>query len=74
MAKSIYIALNELLQDRGMTRYELAKRMGITYPTIDGYFKNRLTRYSKDTILKMCLVLDCEPGDIIRLVDDGKDA
>lgn len=74
MALTIHIALDELLEERNMTRYELAKRMGTTYPTINGYYKNRLARYDRDILLKMCLVLQCEPGDIIRLVDDQEDA
>lgn len=74
MAASIQIVLDELLKEHGMTRYELAKRMGTAYPTIDRYYKNRLLRYDRDILLKMCLVLQCKPGDIIRLVDDQEDA
>lgn len=74
MSATIHIVLDELLKEHGMTRYELAKRIGIAYPTIDRYYKNRLLRYDRDVILKMCLALKCEPGDIIRLVDDQEDA
>ncbi len=72
MPFSIHIVLDELLKKRNMTRYELAKRMGTTYPTIDGYYKDRVTRYNRDIVLGMCIALDCTPGDIIRLVDDGE--
>ena len=63
----ICICLDELLEQRNMTRYALAKATGIQYQTIDKYYKNRVARYDKDLILRMCLALSCDPGDIIRL-------
>jgi len=69
MGAAIEIALTSLLKKRNMTRYELAKRSGVSYPTITGYYKNISKMYSSDTILKICLTLDCTPGDLIRLVE-----
>ena len=74
MALAIQIVLDQMLEKRKMTRYELAKRSNTAYPTLDKYYKNKVIRYDKNILLKICTVLDCEPGDIIRLVDDGKDA
>lgn len=74
MAVSVQIALDKLLKARKMTRYELSKRIGTAYPTLDSYYKNKVTRYDSKMILKICLALQCEPGDIIRLVDDQEDA
>lgn len=65
---SVKIVLDGILKQRGISRYMLAKRTGIAYTTINSYCKNTVSRFDKNTILKICQVLDCEPGDIIKLV------
>ncbi|MCI9116943.1 MAG: helix-turn-helix domain-containing protein [Acutalibacter sp.] len=34
---------------------------------IDHYYKNRVTRYDSDLLLRMCNALDCEIGELIQL-------
>lgn len=64
---TIRISLDTLLAERGITRYELAKRTGIKFQTIDNYYKNRVVRYDSDILLKICKALDCGIADIITL-------
>lgn len=68
MEVSVEIVLDDILKQRGISRYMLAKKTGIAYTTIDSYYKNTVLRYDKNTILKICQALECEPGDIIKLV------
>ena len=68
MEKQIVLVLADVLEREGISRYELAKRTGIQYQIIDKYYKNKATRYDKDTLLKICLALDCEIGDIVKIV------
>lgn len=65
---SIRIRLKELLDARGITRYELSQRTGIQYQIVDNYYKNRVVRYDSALLLKMCIALDCEIGDLIEVV------
>ena len=67
MKKNIRIALDNTLREKGITRYELAKRSTIGYQTVDNYYKNKVVRYDKDILLKICIALDCEISDIIKL-------
>lgn len=67
MKTSIRINLDGLLESRGITRYELAKRTGIQYHIIDNYYKNKVTRYDSDLLLRMCNALDCEISELIQL-------
>ena len=67
--KTIRVRLDELLSKRGMTRYELSKRTGIKFQTIDHYYKNKVVWYDSDVLLRICTALDCAVGDIIRLED-----
>ena len=68
MDKQVVLVLADVLEREGISRYELAKRTGIQYQIIDKYYKNKATRYDKDTLLKICLALDCEVGDIVKIV------
>ena len=69
MEKAIRLTLDEILERENITRYELAKRAKIRYPIIDKYYKNKVVRYDSDIIRRICLALDCTPGDLIRLVE-----
>jgi len=69
---TIRLCLEELLQERQISRYELAKRTGVTYQTIDSYYKNKVTRYDNDVLLKICLALQCEISDVIKIVSAEK--
>ncbi|MBR6524296.1 MAG: helix-turn-helix transcriptional regulator [Clostridia bacterium] len=68
MNYNIKVVLDEMLLSRGKSRYWLSKETGIHYKTIDSYYKNKIKRYEADSILKICLALDCEVGDIIKIV------
>ena len=65
---TVRLCLDELLKERGISRYELAKRTGVTYPTIDSYYKNKVLRYDTEVLLKICLALNCEIGELIRII------
>jgi putative transcriptional regulator len=67
--KIIRIALDEKLAALQITRYELSKRTGIKYQIIDNYYKNRVVRYDGYLLLKICIALDCEVGDILKIVE-----
>ena len=62
----IRICLQELLAERKVSRYELAKRTGIQYQIIDNYFKNKVKRYDSYVLERICIALDCEVGDIVK--------
>lgn len=69
MGIEIRLILADILRQRNMSRYELAKRSDVPYPTIDRYYRNKVVRYDSDIIRRICLALDCTPGDLIRLVE-----
>lgn len=65
---SIRIRLDQTLQRLNITRYELHKRTGIQYQTVDNYYKNKVIRYDSDILLRMCVALDCGIEEIIEVV------
>lgn len=68
MNKTIRIVLDDKLKEKNITRYELSKITAIKYQTIDNYYKNRVVRYDREILLKICLALKCEVGDIIKII------
>ena len=70
----IRLTIDKYLSERGITRYELAKRTDIKFQTIDRYYKNRVVRFDSYILDRICAALDCELCDIIEYVKDDADA
>ena len=59
------INIKELMDKKGITRYELAKRIGVTYPTITNLYNGQGTSIKLDILENLCIELECTPNDII---------
>ena len=70
----IRFALDEVLAEKNISRYMLAKLTHTHYQKIDHYYNNKVSRYDRDLLLRMCTVLECVPGDLIRLEEDSTDS
>lgn len=53
------------MDELGITRYELAQRINVTYPTIDKIYKGESTAIKLETLESICKVLDCSPNEIL---------
>lgn len=66
--------LKQLLEERGRTRYWLAKESGVNYDTLARIEQAELSNRIELRVLdEICRALDCQPGDILVRVDDSKD-
>ena len=63
----IRFALDEVLAEKNISRYMLAKLTQTHYQTIDNYYKNKVKRYDSFVLEKMCAALDCDICGIIEL-------
>lgn len=63
------ISIKDQLNKNNMTRYELAKRIGVTYPTIDNIYKEASTSIKFETLEAICITLNCSLDDIL-IFDD----
>lgn len=59
------INIKDKLKEKGMTRYELANRIDVTYPTIDKIYKGNSTSIRLENLEAICKELDCTPNDIL---------
>ena len=66
----IKITLDKALKNKSISRYELAKRTGIQYQIIDNYYKNKVVRYDRHILNKICNALNCTISDIIAYQAD----
>ena len=62
----VRLKLDKCLSEKGITRYELAKRTGIKFQIVDNYYKNKVVRYDSDLLDRFCRALDCDISDIIE--------
>jgi putative transcriptional regulator len=69
----VRLTIDKCLSERGITRYELAKRTQVKFQTIDRYYKNRVVRYDSYILDRICGALECDLCDILEYVKDGKD-
>lgn len=59
------IQIDQLLQERGKTRYWLAKEVGIAYQNLVNLCDGKTTSIKFELLEKICKALDCEPNDIL---------
>ena len=68
----VRLTIDRYLEARGITRYELAKRIDVKFQTIDRYYKNRVVRYDSYILDRICVALGCTLSDIIEYVKDDE--
>ena len=68
----IRLIVKEYLDNHKITRYELAKRTGISFQVVDKYYKNKVVRYDSYLLEKFCDALDCGIADLIEYKPDSK--
>ena len=69
---AIEIRLDHMLLERKMTLTELADRVGITVPNLSILKTGKAKAVRLSTLDAVCRELNCQPGDIIIRVDDGR--
>ena len=65
------ISIQKKLEEKGISRYELANRIGVTYPTIDKIYKQKSESIKFEILESICRELNCTPNDII-ISDDNQ--
>ena len=63
-----YYKLFDLLNRRGLKKGDLIKMAGISNTTVAKLANNKIVQ--SDIIEKVCLALNCQPGDIMEIIPD----
>ena len=63
-----YQKLFKLMESRGIKKIYLRNQYGLNPKTVNSLVNNRSV--TVDTIMQLCEILDCQPGDIMEYVKD----
>lgn len=69
----IVVNLDVMLARRKMRLKQLAAHIGLTEQALSMLKTNKVKGVRFDTLVKICDVLDCQPGDILEFVRDETD-
>ena len=65
--------LRVLMAKKGIrTMVELEKRSGVSRQVLDRLDKDKSKRLDFDTVIKLCDLFDCEPGDLLYIDKEGE--
>ena len=67
MDHKIRFKIEELLRDRGQSLYWLSRTTGVSYTTLWRFTKDRALGMNFATLEKLCVALECAPGDLMEL-------
>ena len=65
------IDIKDKLKEKGISRYELANRINVTYPTIDKIYKGKSTSIKFENLESICKELNCSLDDILIFEDNS---
>ena len=66
----IILKLDVVMADRHMSLNELAERIGISNVNLSKIKNNKVTAVRFSTLAGICEALKCEPGDILKYVEE----
>ena len=71
----IEVRLRQVLEERGHSRYWLAKESGIDYDTLTRVERAESSNRIELRVLdEICRALECQPGDLLVWVDDTQES
>ncbi len=62
----ISVHLKELIKERGITRYRLAKLADTRFEVVEKWCSGTVERIDSDVLARFCYILDCDISDIIK--------
>ena len=60
----VRLRVMDLIRERGMTRYQVFKQLGMSYQNFKRMVDNETISIHYETIESLCAIFDCEPGEL----------
>lgn len=57
--------IKKVMDEKNITKTQLAKRTGLHHQIIDRYYNNKIERYDKDILARICFILNCSLNEIM---------
>ena len=68
----VIVTLDDILHDRRMSLTELSEKVGITMANLSILKTSKAKAIRFSTLEAICEVLECQPGDILKFVEQGE--
>ena len=68
----VVVTLDDMLAMRGMTLTELSQAVDITMANLSILKTGKAKAVRFSTLAAICVVLECQPGDILSVIREGK--
>lgn len=62
----IKIKLRELMEEKGLTRYQLSRLTNTRFEVINKWYNGNVERIDSDVLARLCFSLGCRVEDIIE--------
>lgn len=69
---AIIVRLDVVLARRKIKARQLAQQIGITEQNVSLLRSGKIKGMRFDTLEKICMALDCQPGDLLEYVPDAQ--
>ena len=63
---NISVHLKELIEEKGITRYRLAKLADTRFEVVEKWCSGTVERIDCDVLARFCYILDCQITDILQ--------
>lgn len=64
--------LSAILGERRIKVSDVTRDTGIARATLDRYYHDRVNSFDRDVLGKLCDYLKVTPGDLLKVVEQGK--
>jgi len=61
----IIFSFDRVMDEKQITRNQLASRAGIRFEVADRFYKGNIERMDIDVLARICFVLDCDISDVV---------
>lgn len=68
----ITVDIKVLMEEKGINRNMLARSIHTRFEVIDKWYNGHVEKIDADILARICFVLECTPGDIIKYTDIPK--
>lgn len=64
----VEICLKDIMDEKNISRNALARSINTRFEVVNKWYHGHVEKIDADVLARICYVLDCTPGDIIRYV------
>ena len=66
----IDVKLREIMDDENVSRYKLARLVGVRFEVIDRRYNGQMERVDLDILARICFVLNCKIQDLLEYTNE----